>query len=70
MRGRQFFHGLPAGASGMKHQAVVIVFKQFGDRLHARRGDAEHGQAYGGFDGVGTPVGMRHHAGDGMRCIR
>ena len=45
----QLLHRLPAGAGGMEHHAVVALFERLAHRLHARRGEPEHGQSERGF---------------------
>ena len=63
----ELLHRLPAGAGGVEDEAIEFLLQRAGDQLHARRGDAEHGEADGGL-GLGA-TGLRawrDHAGQRM----
>ena len=69
------FHRPPARAGGMEDETVIVAFKPPGQRLHAGRRHAKHGDADGGARGS-RPLGaglarrqLRDHAGQRMGAI-
>ena len=58
-----------AGAGGVEDQAVVVVRSALDDLRHARRGDAEHGEADAPACRRPPAPACARHAGDGVGGI-